>query len=60
MLTELLGRPEFKQLVDDMKIGLTADAMQRDVSDEERAKAVEKYHLLDDLVAQMATKSKDY
>lgn len=60
MLNELLSRPEFKEMVADMKAGLTQDAMRRDAEDEDRAKAVEKFHLLDDLVSTMAIKSKDY
>lgn len=56
MIEELLNHPDFRELVQEMRDDLTKIVMSKGATDEERADAFTKFHLLDSLLTKMGSK----
>lgn len=55
MIHELLNHPDFAALVQKMRNDLTRIVMSEATADEERELALTKYHLLNDILAEMGS-----
>lgn len=59
MLNRLLASEEFAEVVEAMKAAATKQALRQALSDEDRRLAVERYHLIDELVREIKRRAKD-
>ena len=57
MLSELLEHHEFKGLVERMREQYTREVMSPNTGDEERKAALTRFHLLNELLAEMAAEA---